>query len=152
MLKWAGLVVSLLICVVWTASLHRSWWYAWSTESLGLTTGPVGGGGYSVSVGLIVSLSEGCLSFGRGEYCLTRGWNSSWTGCSRPPIATPSGQTANEWQPSMPLLVPLASVVIETTCLWWLDHRRIPPGHCRKCGYNLTGNVRGMCPECGERI
>jgi hypothetical protein len=23
---------------------------------------------------------------------------------------------------------------------------------CRKCGYNLTGNVSGVCPECGERI
>ncbi len=29
--------------------------------------------------------------------------------------------------------------------------RRKPPGHCRKCGYNLTGNVSGVCPECGER-
>ena len=25
-----------------------------------------------------------------------------------------------------------------------------PPGHCQKCGYNLTGNVSGVCPECGE--
>jgi hypothetical protein len=25
-------------------------------------------------------------------------------------------------------------------------------GHCRNCGYNLTGNVSGVCPECGERI
>jgi hypothetical protein len=24
------------------------------------------------------------------------------------------------------------------------------PGHCRKCGYDLTGNVSGRCPECGE--
>ena len=24
-----------------------------------------------------------------------------------------------------------------------------PPGHCQKCGYNLTGNVSGVCPECG---
>jgi hypothetical protein len=23
---------------------------------------------------------------------------------------------------------------------------------CRKCGYNLTGNVSGVCPECGTRI
>lgn len=25
-------------------------------------------------------------------------------------------------------------------------------GLCVKCGYNLTGNVSGICPECGERI
>lgn len=23
---------------------------------------------------------------------------------------------------------------------------------CRRCGYNLTGNVSGVCPECGTRI
>ena len=23
---------------------------------------------------------------------------------------------------------------------------------CIECGYNLTGNVSGVCPECGERI
>jgi hypothetical protein len=23
---------------------------------------------------------------------------------------------------------------------------------CLNCGYNLTGNISGMCPECGERI
>jgi hypothetical protein len=27
--------------------------------------------------------------------------------------------------------------------------RRIPVGHCRNCGYNLTANVTGICPECG---
>jgi len=23
---------------------------------------------------------------------------------------------------------------------------------CTRCGYNLTGNVSGICPECGLRI
>lgn len=34
---------------------------------------------------------------------------------------------------------------------WWRTtrHRR---GHCRKCGYNLTGNVSGRCPECGTEV
>ena len=26
------------------------------------------------------------------------------------------------------------------------------PGCCRECGYNLTGNVSGVCPECGTPI
>jgi hypothetical protein len=24
-----------------------------------------------------------------------------------------------------------------------------PPGHCQRCGYDLTGNESGICPECG---
>lgn len=27
--------------------------------------------------------------------------------------------------------------------------RRHPYGLCRNCGYDLTGNVSGICPECG---
>jgi hypothetical protein len=30
--------------------------------------------------------------------------------------------------------------------------RHYPPGHCRRCGYNLHGNRSGRCPECGEPI
>ena len=41
--------------------------------------------------------------------------------------------------------------------LWW--HRRERSArrddgmpHCPKCDYNLTGNVSGICPECGTPI
>jgi len=30
--------------------------------------------------------------------------------------------------------------------------RHYPPGHCRRCGYNLHGNKSGRCPECGKLI
>ena len=30
--------------------------------------------------------------------------------------------------------------------------RRRRKGLCLRCGYNLSGNVSGVCPECGERI
>ena len=30
-------------------------------------------------------------------------------------------------------------------------HRRRRRGLCLKCGYNLTGNTTGVCPECGTR-
>ena len=26
------------------------------------------------------------------------------------------------------------------------------PGLCRNCQYDLTGNVSGVCPECGSKI
>ena len=34
----------------------------------------------------------------------------------------------------------------------WREWRRKPFGHCQKCGYNLTGNTSGVCPECGRSI
>ena len=32
---------------------------------------------------------------------------------------------------------------------WYSDRRRLPPGHCQACGYDLIGNTSGRCPECG---
>ena len=54
-------------------------------------------------------------------------------------------------QLALPLWIPLLLIGAPTVILWRND-RRYPPGHCRKCGYNLTGNVSGICPECGTPI
>ncbi len=48
--------------------------------------------------------------------------------------------------------VPILIIGVPTAFLWLRDRRRIPPGHCSYCGYNLTGNVSGMCPECGTTV
>jgi len=32
------------------------------------------------------------------------------------------------------------------------DERIALVGRCRGCGYDLTGNASGICPECGESI
>lgn len=34
----------------------------------------------------------------------------------------------------------------------WLSARRRMDGLCLTCGYDLMGNVSGVCPECGARI
>lgn len=39
----------------------------------------------------------------------------------------------------------------------WLAHAHQPPfsmheTECPHCGYDLTGNISGRCPECGQRI
>jgi len=34
----------------------------------------------------------------------------------------------------------------------WITRPRISPGHCRECGYDLTGNVTGVCSECGVKV
>ena len=44
-----------------------------------------------------------------------------------------------------------AMLAIPTCWLWRTDRRRPLRGHC-KCGYDLTGNRSGVCPECGELV
>ena len=34
----------------------------------------------------------------------------------------------------------------------WLESERLRHGLCIKCQYNLTGNVSGVCPECGTAV
>jgi hypothetical protein len=41
------------------------------------------------------------------------------------------------------------ATAIATAWLWYQARSRIVPGHCACCGYDLTGNISGICPECG---
>lgn len=54
--------------------------------------------------------------------------------------------------PGYTVMIPL---LYPTLFLWWLAWRirprRITPGHCQ-CGYDLRGNVSGVCPECGTAV
>ena len=48
----------------------------------------------------------------------------------------------------IPLWIPLAIASIPMFIIRDRS-RRIPPGHCKTCRYDLTGNISGVCPECG---
>ena len=63
--------------------------------------------------------------------------------------------------PARSVAIPLWIVFIASGGLaggLWLTGRhssaamRIRTGHCVHCGYNLTGNVSGVCPECGTAV
>jgi hypothetical protein len=51
----------------------------------------------------------------------------------------------------VPIWVPFLAFAGPTVYLWSRD-RRPAPGHCPNCGYDLTGNVSGVCPECGQKV
>ena len=60
-----------------------------------------------------------------------------------------TGVRRRGWATFVPLWLPFIAVTVPTAVFWWIDPRRYPEGHC-PCGYNLTGNVSGTCPECGR--
>ena len=49
----------------------------------------------------------------------------------------------------IPLWIPMILVGMPCAVAWWRALRRFAPGHCAKCGYNLTGLPEPRCPECG---
>ncbi len=52
------------------------------------------------------------------------------------------------------MLVPCLGAV-GGVCLvarFWPPPASMPPGHCRKCGYDLTGNTSGVCTECDTLV
>jgi hypothetical protein len=52
----------------------------------------------------------------------------------------------------IPILMILPVFAVPTVFAWYRDHRRDLAEHCVGCGYNLTGNVSGVCPECGTPL
>ena len=46
----------------------------------------------------------------------------------------------------------LVALIVPSLILWLVVPRPPPPGFCQSCGYNLTGNVSGRCPECGTKV
>lgn len=43
----------------------------------------------------------------------------------------------------------LSCALLLQTRAW---RRRVRRGVCLRCGYDLTGNISGVCPECGTRV
>ncbi len=142
-LKWAGLVVSILVAVAWAVSLRWGLIHTRQTRPAVIAKT-----GTTLASGRVMSLRCGCVIY-YADFPLDRrrGW---WTIRFR---------ESPKWRPVMqgvliilPLWIPFLIVALPTGLLWWYDRRRTPPGHCQKCGYNLTGNVSGVCPECGTAV
>jgi hypothetical protein len=58
---------------------------------------------------------------------------------------------ACDWEVAIPFWLVLLLTGAPTAYLFWFD-RRHPPHCCQGCGYDLTGNTSGACPECGQPI
>ena len=138
-LKWLTLAICLLTFVAMAASGLRTIYYE------------AHGWGFRLDEGILTAHWGFAPQPARGPY----GWSFR-------PMTTRLGfrllwPAWETWPDGRTILylgiwIPVAPLVAATGLLWWLDRRKIPPGHCRRCGYDLTGNTSGRCPECGTAM
>lgn len=55
-------------------------------------------------------------------------------------------------QSLLTLFLAMSTVAVPMIAVWIKHERNIAPGYCQKCRYDLTGNVSGICPECGTKV
>ncbi|MBN2562525.1 MAG: hypothetical protein JXQ75_16495 [Phycisphaerae bacterium] len=162
-LKYTGLVLSALFLVLWGISTFIRFAYTW-THAQGFQVFVFGGGGFFYYV------REGPREF---EWIAKE--LDCWRSARDPVIVRPRHrQQFGLWLPTtesrsfdlsglsqktysaydfiMPFWPLFAITAIPTAFLIWRQRRQIPLGCCQKCGYNLTGNTSGICPECGTHI
>ena len=144
-LKWTGVGLSLLMAVIWVRSL------------IGVSLSPRWSGN------TIVFIESGVVVISRAEFSLdaaayegvnmTLHYSPSNLGLVSPRTGKSNwASTGPAWSVAVPLWRPFLLTALPTTWLFHRDRRRIPPGCCPRCGYNLTGNTSGVCSECGETI
>ena len=137
--KWAGLSVCLTLLLASTVSFFKGVGYYHKTGQVLVRDG-----------GLLVWNHPFRNLSGLRAFTAATGWSGRplWHRV-RGFFWVPKVDAGGVWVGfGLPLI--FASAV--TAYLFWRDSRRIPPGHCRKCGYDLTGNESGICPECGEPV
>jgi len=138
---WAGLTVSAVLVLAFLVSMRRQlvWHYGYSVEVVALHSGCIM---VNWSTAWLVDKPADLSS--RRIWLQDRQWPVLWWGYSKA-FANRFGRFRTV---VIPLWIPFV-IVSALTVVAWHRSRRVPPGHCRSCGYDLTGNATGRCPECG---
>ena len=138
--KWFGLGACVILVSTWLFSAIV--WMEWQRP--GATSPPR------------ILLSAGCIrwsSYLSEPPHSALGFRASWPTIGHS-IADELGLCLFHFDSTL-VIVPLWPFIVFTmtiaSVLWWHD-RRPPRGHCQACGYDLTGNESGTCPECGTSV
>jgi len=161
--KWAGLILSVGLIGVWATSVRTAIAYVRRDYSaIGFDYGNIQ---YSRTVGpeserlaylLNLTTKMGIRGSLSGWYVVTRQVTGPLSrfqiGLRFPTVSEYAVDSTGLLRAQMflvPIWLPLLLIATPTAWLWYRDRRRIPAGHCWRCGYDLTKNESGQCPECG---
>jgi len=160
--KWGGVTLCVLLFALWM----WSGWESFSFRRLTGMDGPETRGSYRDAAWRL-GVSGGQLHVtvqSQAEYGSKPEWLWLWEGDMDKSLIHTLGSGEPNWSWSIdrevfrnqgqwwaiPLWLPFLLIALPTGYLFWSDHRRRKrAGHCEKCGYDLTGNTTGRCPECG---
>lgn len=137
--KWTGIVVCLALSIAWTTSLFVGVTY-WPSRQVAVSSTY---GGLAIlkrqkppkQHDLVAADFHGLIPMAR--------WLPYWG-------ATEASARLLAFSAFIPYWPFLFAADVPTAYLFWRD-RPQPSDCCRNCGYDLTGNVSGRCPECGQR-
>lgn len=73
----------------------------------------------------------------------SRWWDS-------PEFSQSGGSNGPGTRIELPLVYPAILMLIGSAWLFRANRRKLHPGHCQSCNYNLAGLVHPTCPECGN--
>ncbi len=140
MIKWAGTLLTITLLGLQLASA----WY-WMS--------------YGSRRGVCVGAGVGCLAVFWWDTSAFRDPKGSvgWQAGERPKAARVLwwghvGLHADLSEVYVPFWMLAAATGVPAAWLWFLDRGRTRRGCCRGCGYDLTGNTTGVCPECGRTL
>ncbi len=131
-LKWVGLTLSFAFVPFWITTLYHGFGYQ------------------GTSTRVLVKCGYVNVYNGTNRLPTTWWYHRLEPGAFRKmywPVYLTAG---TEYSLTIPLLYPFLMIVIATFWLCRADRR--PKTGCKHCGYDLTGNVSGVCPECGAVI
>ncbi len=142
--KWLGLLSCLAVAAAFAVS--ERWAIHWVSPTTRYGLG-VGAGAFVVGwrpAGWLRGSERYPASPGWMVASLADGTQTVWW-VRRSMLQVWSGIEVSLW-------IPFVILVVPTIFIWLRERKRIPPGSCRQCRYNLAGNSSGICPECGTEI
>lgn len=144
-LAWASGVAVFIVVLIWVLS---GWWYANVRGKLWYAD--ISAGVLSITI-VHEDLADWIGTEGVTVWPYPEPFRLEWT---VPHTADWSQSTVGHWWefnlPLWAVLLVVSGPLLRTVYQRW--RHRMPPGTCTKCGYDLTGNVSGRCPECGAPI
>ncbi len=136
--KWSGVTLCVLLFALWLVSGWCQIAVQWPLRNGSSVELDASEGGVSLFIFTPTRVSELTVGFEFGQFSFDYSYQFSYR------------VGPDQMWIFFPLWFPLLLIALPIGFLFWSDHRRrTKVGCCEECGYDLTGNTSGTCPECG---